>query len=111
VELSWEEALQRVHDWYAVHPRRASREIGIMASMNSQDPEAIAVRETVGKRLRELRVAHGLKQEEAAKIAGLGPQQLRSYEQGKAAHSLYPVLKLARAFGVTVDELVSPTSL
>ena len=59
----------------------------------------------VGNKLRELRKARGLPQEEVARGVGTTRQTITSIEVGKYTASLPLALRLARYFGVTVEEL------
>lgn len=69
-------------------------------------PDAIEVRRAVGGRLRELRLARGLIQKEAAEIAGLKERQYRSVEKGESQQAFYNVLRLARYYHEPLDDLV-----
>ena len=59
----------------------------------------------VDNKLRELRKARGLSQEEVARAVGTTRQTITSIEVGKYTASLPLALRLARYFGVTVEEL------
>ena len=59
----------------------------------------------VGNKLRELRKARGLSQEEVARAVGTTRQTITSIEVGKYTASLPLALRLARYFGVTVEAL------
>lgn len=59
----------------------------------------------VGNKLRELRKARGLSQEEVARAVGTTRQTITSIEVGKYTASLPLALRLAQYFGVTVEEL------
>lgn len=59
----------------------------------------------VGNKLRELRKARRLSQEEIARAVGTTRQTITSIEVGKYTASLPLALRLARYFGVTVEEL------
>lgn len=59
----------------------------------------------VGNKLRELSKARGLSQEEVARGVGTTRQTITSIEVGKYTASLPLALRLARYFGVTVEEL------
>lgn len=59
----------------------------------------------VGNKLRELRKARGLSQEEVARGVGTTRQTITSIEVGKYTATLPLALRLARYFGVTVEEL------
>lgn len=59
----------------------------------------------MGNKLRELRKARGLSQEEVARAVGTTRQTITSIEVGKYTASLPLALRLARYFGVTVEAL------
>ncbi|NLO86637.1 MAG: helix-turn-helix transcriptional regulator [Clostridiales bacterium] len=56
-------------------------------------------------RLEELRGQHGIKQEELAKVLGVSRQTISSLENGRYNPSIQLAFKLARYFGITVEEL------
>jgi transcriptional regulator with XRE-family HTH domain len=61
----------------------------------------------VGKRIKERREAAGLTQQQLAVKAGLSVSNLAQIEQGqKADPRISTVVALARALGVTVDDLL-----
>lgn len=60
-----------------------------------------------GRRLRQLREAHGLSQEELAFRAGLHRTYVSSAERGERNVSLVNLVRLARALDVHVSELVA----
>lgn len=57
-----------------------------------------------GKRLRELREAHGSTQAALAEAAGMVPNALARLERGERQPSWDAVLRLAAALGVGVEE-------
>ena len=63
-------------------------------------PEPIAVR------LRSLREERGLTQKEAAKLANVSHFTLMYLESGQRAPYMPTVTKIARAYGVPLEELV-----
>jgi transcriptional regulator with XRE-family HTH domain len=67
-------------------------------------PEAIAF----GKRIRELRRKPGWTQERLAGIAHLHVIQLSHIERGANEPKLTTILRLARALGIPVGELLRP---
>jgi transcriptional regulator with XRE-family HTH domain len=92
----------------------ASREAGI----DGTSYRAIAVRQgdrsaslhsQVGEQLRLLRETHGWTVERVAEAAGLGERQLQRIERGERSIPLDAVLRLARAFGKPVRELIGLT--
>lgn len=61
----------------------------------------------VAKRLKELRKKHNWTQQKLAEKAGLSFNAITKIEQGAAKHpTLKTLLKLADAFGVSLDALV-----
>ena len=62
-------------------------------------------REAFGSRLRELRIARGLSQEDMAHAAGLDRSYVGGVERGQRNVSLDNIHKLADALDVTVREL------
>lgn len=56
-------------------------------------------------RLRELREARGLTQEELAKILGVTRQTIIAIEKGKYDPSLRLAFKIARVFGVKIEDI------
>jgi transcriptional regulator with XRE-family HTH domain len=60
-----------------------------------------------GKRLRSLRLERGLTQEHLAELAGITATYTSDLERGAKVPSLTILLRLARAFDLTVGELLS----
>jgi transcriptional regulator with XRE-family HTH domain len=63
-------------------------------------PDPIAVK------LRDLREERGLTRKEAAELAGVSKLTLYRLESGKQAPYMPTVTKIARAYGVPLEELV-----
>ncbi len=59
-----------------------------------------------GKNLAKFRKEKGLTQEELVKISGVAISQIRRYETNKSTPSLDAIVKLVRALGVSIDEMV-----
>jgi transcriptional regulator with XRE-family HTH domain len=57
--------------------------------------------------LRSLRKRSGLSQEDAAHAAGLHRAQYGRYEQGANAPTFVAVVRIARALGASLEEVVS----
>jgi transcriptional regulator with XRE-family HTH domain len=55
--------------------------------------------------MKRLREAAGMSQPQAAAAAGVPVATLRNWEQGRRVPSLDAALRLARALGVSLDEL------
>ena len=64
-----------------------------------------------GTRLRLARQARGLSQQQLAGVAGVTRQAVSAVESGHSDPSLRVALGLARALGVTVEELFGPGEL
>jgi transcriptional regulator with XRE-family HTH domain len=62
------------------------------------------IKEKIGKRLRELRIAKGLSQEKFAFECELDRTYIASIEQGLRNVSIANIEKIAKAFGITVSE-------
>jgi transcriptional regulator with XRE-family HTH domain len=62
---------------------------------------------TIGKRIALLRKEKGLTQEELAQHMGVSPQAVSKWENDQTCPDISALPKLARLFGVTVDELLS----
>ncbi|MDD2510844.1 MAG: helix-turn-helix transcriptional regulator [Syntrophomonas sp.] len=56
-------------------------------------------------RLRELREIRGMTQEELAAGVGVSRQTIISLERGKYNPSIFLAFKLARAFGLSIEEV------
>jgi len=63
---------------------------------------------TSGTTLRLARQARGFSQEQLAGMAGVSRQAVSAVESGQSDPSLRVALALARALGMTVDELFGP---
>ena len=61
---------------------------------------------TIGKRIAHLRKEKGLTQEELAGHMGVSPQAVSKWENDQTCPDISALPKLARLFGVTVDELL-----
>jgi transcriptional regulator with XRE-family HTH domain len=59
-----------------------------------------------GKNLAKFRKQSGLTQEELVKLSGVGISQIRRYEADKSTPSLDAAIKLVKAIGVSIDEMV-----
>lgn len=63
---------------------------------------------TIGERIRQLRTARGLSQEELARLSSdtFNGKHIGRYEAGKRDPRWYSLQAIARGLGVTVAELV-----
>ena len=59
-----------------------------------------------GKNLAKFRKQRGLTQEQLVKLSGVGISQIRRYETDKSTPSLDATIKLVKAIGVSIDEMV-----
>lgn len=61
--------------------------------------------ETMKNRLEEIRKERGIKQEELAQAMGVSRQTIGSLENGRYNPSITLAIKLARYFGMTVEDI------
>lgn len=59
-----------------------------------------------GKNLAKFRKEKSLTQEELVKISGVAISQIRRYETDKSTPSLDAIIKLGKALGVSIDEMI-----
>ncbi|MBW1850298.1 MAG: helix-turn-helix domain-containing protein [Deltaproteobacteria bacterium] len=59
-----------------------------------------------GENLAKVRKDRGLTQEELVKISGVGISQIRRYEANKSTPSLDAIVRLVKALGASIDEMV-----
>lgn len=60
----------------------------------------------MGKKIRTLREAHGLSVEELSERSGIDASVIEELEEGSAASSLAPLIKITRALGVRLGTLM-----
>jgi transcriptional regulator with XRE-family HTH domain len=60
----------------------------------------------VGKKIRELRTARGLSQEDLADIAGIHWSYVGQIERGKRNLTILCLYKFAKAFNISLSELL-----
>jgi len=65
--------------------------------------------EIFAERIRELRIEHGLTQEEVGKIIGVKRYAVYSYEKGRACPEMKGLVALADYFDVSMDYLAGRT--
>jgi transcriptional regulator with XRE-family HTH domain len=65
---------------------------------------------TFGQRVRELRAQRGWRKELLAATAGVTVRAVELWESDHRRPQFATLLRIARAFGLTVDELISGTS-
>lgn len=63
------------------------------------------------ERMLALRKSRGLKQEEAAKLSGIGYMSYRRYETGEREPTVSSLCKIADFYGVSVDYLIGRTDI
>jgi transcriptional regulator with XRE-family HTH domain len=61
----------------------------------------------IGHQIAMLREKKGMRQAELAAILNISPSAVGMYEQGRRSPSLSMVIRMAQAFGVTVDYLLT----
>lgn len=59
-----------------------------------------------GERFKECRIAAGLSQSEAAKLAGISQQAISTYELGQREPLANAIISMARVYGVSIDYLL-----
>lgn len=62
---------------------------------------------TLGKKISDLRRAKGITQEEMAEKLGVSPQAVSKWENDNCCPDIMLLPKIAKMFGITVDELLS----
>lgn len=65
------------------------------------------IKEKFGKRVKELRIAKGYSQEKLAEISDLDRTYIPGIEAGKRNVSLVVVEKIAKAFTISISELLN----
>ena len=76
------------------------------ACISSVNAEQKGFAQSVGARLRALRIASQLERVELAERAGVKPSLIRDAEQGVSRLTLDNAFKIARGLGVPVDALI-----
>lgn len=65
-----------------------------------------SIEQRFGLRVRAVRTERGLSQEKLAELSGLHRTYISSLERGERNVSLQAIEKLAKAFGISVQELM-----
>ena len=65
--------------------------------------------EIFAERIRELRIEHGLSQDQVGKIIGVKRYAVYSYEKGRACPEMKNLVILAKYFDVSIDYLAGLT--
>lgn len=63
----------------------------------------------IARRLRSLRIDHGMTQDELGETFGISSQAVSSYENGKVLPSLLSIMKYHEYFGIDLNYLLSET--
>ena len=71
------------------------------------EEQAAVFRRALGRRLRVLRVARKLTQDELAQMAGVARNQVSAFERAAQNLDVVALLRLSTALGVPVAELVA----
>ena len=66
---------------------------------------------TFKDRLRELRIEHGLTQQELGKIVNMSKMAISHWEKGHSEPSIAQLIILSNFFSISVDYLVGKTDL
>ena len=61
--------------------------------------------DNIGKNIRELRIGHGLSQEQLAAKCGFSNTTLSAYENSRKTPNLTTIAKIAKALEITIDRL------
>ncbi len=75
-------------------------------SVKSKTDAKGGINMSFGKNLAKFRKQRGLTQKELVKLSGVGISQIRRYEADKSTPSLDATIKLVKAIGVSIDEMV-----
>lgn len=73
---------------------------------NSPEPSPDAINENLGRRVKKLRGDKGWSLEELANASGVSRSMLSEIEREKANPTLTVTFRIARAFGLTLQELI-----
>lgn len=65
--------------------------------------------EGIGQRIREIRIAEGLTQEEFAKVTNLTQSAISQFEEERRVPSLSSLAKIAAGLGTTIGEVIDET--
>jgi transcriptional regulator with XRE-family HTH domain len=68
--------------------------------------ESLAYYKALGAHIAQLRKARGMTQAELARAIGVSQQAVFAYEISERRVSVYILIKLARVFSISVDELI-----
>jgi transcriptional regulator with XRE-family HTH domain len=72
-------------------------------------PIMVSKKETLGQRLRKIRKQRGFSQTELAEVIASSQRAICSYEQDRTAPPAHLLPKMAKAFGISLDELMGLT--
>jgi hypothetical protein len=94
---------QRVADLAkAAHVQDSAGKIGARAEPVSDDDWYRAL----GARLRAYRMQRGASVKDAAAVAGRSEETWLNYERSGRGHILWPILKFAEHYGISLDDLI-----
>lgn len=82
----------RLNQWYSMHVKRT------LHFMGSKE-------ETLKNRLEELRTQRGIRQDELAAALKVSRQTISSLENGRYNPSIQLAIRLARYFGLSVEDI------
>ena len=68
-------------------------------------------RKRIGTRLRDARIKAGFTQQAIAQDAGIATSVVCHYETGRCLPSLVPVVRMCKAYGISIDGLVEGLEL
>lgn len=81
--------------------------VGLVPARRTPPPEAVLLRRVaLGRRMRELRTAAGLSQDQLADRIGMERRSIQRYERGERDPRFSDLVLIADALGVSVVELV-----
>ena len=60
---------------------------------------------TIGQKIKELRLKHGLRQQQLADKIGVSVSSISYWEHELSEPHLYALIGMANVFGITLDEL------
>jgi DNA-binding XRE family transcriptional regulator len=78
----------------------------LAASMKTPPPAKAPTVKRFPDRLRELRKANGWSQQDVARRAGLSGTTVCFYETGRTEPKMTALVQLARAFDISIDQLI-----
>lgn len=92
-----------------MEPRRKRAPGGPAPSRARRSPRSASDRELIkaaGERIRGLRIARGMSQQELGERAGVSQSTISNLERGKQATPIYVLIRVARALRMTTSALL-----